>query len=608
MLTIRLERTPMPPLASRPIAVVCVLAMLVTPANASAQAAASVPKQQDQSSPPSSKPQPDQQQLAQDVQQKTQDIQNDIRTRCGYDPKERDPKKIKKTNTCIEKLIRIHRQSVRLEESLQNTAQAEAVTEKRGELVQTEANNNHLMQFSEISEVPASPPPQTTPGAGPPQPFAGGSLSGTLSTCGSGSGFNSALIRVHRVVMPPQIASDDFGYRLGRRFVVYQVTVENGSKDMQFMLQDVTVDFSHVFGQNPGMYSYNASGQDLSLLRGVPEKGEDLDPRNLLLHVLQGIGSVAGAVSGLTSVSAVMGPSVAVFNGSFLQGYTTIAPDHTSTQLNRLSDSAFIANTIVDKQRAKTIAMFIPADEVLSRDEQNDFRNDPHAFVGFEDLPGILTRADVCVDGTFIQPVNLAAPTLTSAVLPNSPPPAGNLDTTIQVTGTNIVSADTMVTIGTGNTATNTLLTTTDGRTGTAQVHLPSDYNTGSTSAMLQSKTNPSLTSSSVKITIAAANAPVMQPNAPTLTSAVLAQGATAGSNSKITIIGTNLSSTDTIVLLGTGANATNAQITTSDGKNGTAQIKVPTDYVAGTTTAALQSKSNTSLTSSAVKVTVASQ
>lgn len=600
----------MRPPASRLVSVVCVFAILIAPGSASVQAAASASQQQAQAPPQQSKSQADQQRLAEEVQQKSHDIQNDIRTRCGYDPNERNPKKIKKTNACTDKLIRVHQQSVRLEESLRNTAQAEALTQKRSELVQKQANATLLMQLAEIAGTPGGAPAPTPPppGAGSPQPFAGGSLTGTPSTCGAGSGFNTALIRVHRVVLTPQVASDDFGYRLGRRFVVYQVTIENGSKDMQFMLQDVTVDFSRQFNQTPGTYSYNASSQDLTLLRGVPEKGEDLDRRNLLLHVLQGIGSVAAGVSGLTSFSDVMGSSVAVFNGPFLQGYTTVAPDHTGTQLNRLSDSAFVANTIVDKQRAKTIAMFIPADEVLSHDQQKDFRNDPYAFIGLADQPGMLTQADVCVDGTFIQPVNLAAPTLTSAVLSSDPAPASNLDTTIKVTGTNLVSADTMVIIGTGNTATNALLTTTDGQSSTAQVHLPSDYATGTTTAMLQSKTNPSLTSSAVKITVATANASATQPNAPTLTSAVLAHGATAGTNSTITITGTNLSSTDTLVILGTGANATNALITTSDGTNGTAQISVPSDFVADTTTAVLQSKSNSSLTSNAVKVTVASQ
>ena len=387
-----------------------------------------------------------------------------------------------------------------MNESLRNTAQAEAMMEERRRLAPQQLPDSIAQQLQQPNETPNN---LTVTGSGSAQAFVGGSLLGTPTTCGAGSGFNNpALIRVHRVILTSQVASDDFGFRLGRRYIVYQVTVENGSKDYQFMLQDVSVDFSRQYNQPSGTYSYNASGQDLTLLRGVPEKGADLDPRNLTLHVLHGIGSVAGAVSGLTDFADVMGPSVAIFNGSFLQAFTTIAPDHTGTQLNRLSDSAFAANTVIDKQRAKTIAMFIPIDEVLSHREQKDFHSDPNAFLGFGDQTGILNAADVCVDGTFIQVVTMA-PTLSTAVLSKAPAPAPNVDTVLTVTGNNFVAGDTEVVLGTGATSTNALVVSIDGKTGTAQVHLPSDYVGGTTTAMLRSKATSSLTSGAIKISIA---------------------------------------------------------------------------------------------------------
>jgi hypothetical protein len=215
--------------------------------------------------------------------------------------------------------------------------------------------------------------------------------------------------------MAPKNASDDFGHRLGRRFIIYQVTISNDNKDFQFLLHDVTVDLSTLFGFEPGSYLYSGSTQELTLLRGIPEKGQDLDPRNLTLHILQGIGSVAGGVSGLTPFSDVMGSSVAVFNGPFLQSFIGIAPDHTGTQLNRLSDSAYIVNTVIEKQRAKTIAIFIPEATMLTKAQQNEYWEDPNFFL--QTFP--LDQADVCVDGAFI--TTIAPPTLTSAVLtPNT--------------------------------------------------------------------------------------------------------------------------------------------------------------------------------------------
>jgi hypothetical protein len=465
-------------------------------------AAYSLLAQSNSASPQAVQSDTERQQLATDIQNKTDTVTRSIQEYCKYDPNETNPKKIRKTNACINKLIRIHQQRVDLSNSLRTTARVEAVTEEHNKLSQP-IPAGALKTLQQNAEGFGSSAPGPT-GNGPAQAFVGGSLTGTPTTCGTGNGIdNSALIRVHRLVMTPQTASDDFGYRLGRRYVVYQVTVENGSKDFQFMLQDVSIDFSHRFNAPAGTYSYSASGQDLTLLRGVPEKGQDLDPRNSILHVLQGIGSVAGAVSGLTAFADVMGPSVAIFNGAFLQGYSTIAPDHTGTQLNRLSDSAFLTNTVIDKQRAKTIAMFIPADEILSKDAQSGFRSDPNSYIGFGAQTGILNDADVCVDGTFIQAVTVAAPILNTAVLAKTPPPAPNLDTVITVTGSNLVAGDTMVTLS-GAQPASALVVTTDGKTGTAQVHLPSDYADGTTTATLQSKANPSLTSGAgLKVTIA---------------------------------------------------------------------------------------------------------
>src|ERR1019366_5530538 len=140
----------------------------------------------------------------------------------------------------------------------------------------------------------AAPPPP--PGAPPPAGVsqsaqAGVSVSTTPSACSKeGGATNNPLIRVHRVLMAPKNASDDFGYRLGRRYLTYQVTISNDNKDYQYLIHDVSLDLSPLFNAPSGTYLYAASSQDLTLLRGIPEKGQDLDPRNLTLHILQGIG------------------------------------------------------------------------------------------------------------------------------------------------------------------------------------------------------------------------------------------------------------------------------------------------------------------------------
>jgi hypothetical protein len=263
-----------------------------------------------------------------------------------------------------------------------------------------------------------------------------GSSWGTPDACATGTAGALAakgILFVHRSLVSPQQATDDFGYRLGRRFLVYQVSVTNAATDFQYSVSDIVVDLKPIFERlvpkppllmdDAGLSmptAYEASSQDLSMLRGVPEKGQDYDPRNMTLHILQGIGSVGAAVSGLTPFANVMGPAMANFNGAFLQALTGIAPDHSATQLNRLSDKAFTSNTLIGKAQTKTFAIFIPEQFVMSKANQKTYWKDPRTLLNT--LP--FDQLNVCVDGILlVQAATTPDPTFSnteSLVAPNS--------------------------------------------------------------------------------------------------------------------------------------------------------------------------------------------
>jgi hypothetical protein len=227
---------------------------------------------------------------------------------------------------------------------------------------------------------------------------------------------NPALVGVRRELLVPKEASDIYGRRLGKRYIVYQVRISDYSKDFQYIVHDISLNLGPILwqhnkalkeacvGKDPDKYKWCsyldilASSRDLDVLRGVPEKGQDLDPRNLTLHILTGIGAVAGGVNGLTPFSDVMGSAVAVFNGAFLQAFVGIAPDHTGTQLNRLSDQAFASNTVVDKLHTKVFAIFIPQALVFQNDEQKSFWKEPRTLLDTVQLD----RVNVCVDGSLV--------------------------------------------------------------------------------------------------------------------------------------------------------------------------------------------------------------
>jgi hypothetical protein len=510
-----------------------------------------------------------------------QAAKNQILTDCHYSETETNPKKMRTQLDCVQRRVAALKRKILIERSLQATvdrAYGVSITP-----VPVPARPQPPARNPPPTPNPALPAPGTVTEGHP--SYEGQSASNTPSTCGKGGGANNPLIRVHRMLMAPKNASDDFGHRLGRRFIVYQVTISNDNKDFQFLLHDVTVDLSTLFGlDEPGSYLYSASSQELTLLRGIPEKGQDLDPRNLTLHILQGIGSVGGGVSGLTPVSAVMGSAVAAFNGPFIQSFVGIAPDHTATQLNRLSDSAYIVNTVIEKQRAKTIAIFIPEATILSKTAQNEYWKDPQQFLATFNLD----QADVCVDGAFI--TTLAPPTLISATLTSKPPGLkldAGIDASLTVSGSNLVAGDTEV-VGLGPTVS---LTNANGTSGSVDdIKLPSNYTPG-VSIHLTSAANPSLTSATIPTTVAA----------PTLTTAVLTPTTTGvplanGVQVTVGLVGTNLTKDDTQVVLGTNPGV---PLTTATGTTGSVVLTLQ-NYSPGMTAQAI-SIANPNLKSAAV-------
>ena len=155
-----------------------------------------------------------------------------------------------------------------------------------------------------------------------------------------------------------------------------------------------------------------------------------------------------------------------------------------------------------------------------------------------------------------------------------------------------------------------------DGKTGTAKVHLPTDFDPAKTTFTLQSKSNPTLNSGAgvtmqaPRPVATAVDKPVALPagiETPVLTAAKLEKSPTpgAGKDANLDVTGTNLVDGDTLVLIGAGP-ATAAVKVDAGGKTGKAAVHLPLDYVLGTTTATLQSKSTPALKSAAVKLQVA--
>lgn len=247
-------------------------------------------------------------------------------------------------------------------------------------------------------------------------------------------------ISVYVSVMDPPTVADVFGKRIAERFVAIQVTVANKNEDFQFLIHDVSLDLAKVFPENSSYlprkvsplererclnqsqmtaaekercreiariqeYKYELSSAELSLLRGVAEKGQGQNRRNKLLRMFEGIGTIAAGLIGVASFGPSYAESVAVFNGPVISAYRNAFPDYTINQMNRLSDSAYQSNTLVPKEQAKVLVAFIPQGIFLSKEQQKLFWSDPTRLFtdpALGDKRVDFRRTEAIVRGSFI--------------------------------------------------------------------------------------------------------------------------------------------------------------------------------------------------------------
>jgi hypothetical protein len=216
--------------------------------------------------------------------------------------------------------------------------------------------------------------------------------------------------------MDPKIVSDVFGKRIAKRYIAIQITIANKNKDFQYLIHDVSLDLTAIY-KDPASRprgGYEPSSEDKTLVRGVAEKGQMYDTRNLVIRILEGVGTIAGGITGIATFGSSYAPTVAAFNGPFLDAIKSTFPDKTLNQVNRLNDSAYVSNTVVPKQSAKVMVAFLPQAILLDSSDRAAFWKDPVDLFKKIDLRAIVANAD----GSFIQEVPEAAqPSITTIVI-----------------------------------------------------------------------------------------------------------------------------------------------------------------------------------------------
>jgi hypothetical protein len=153
-----------------------------------------------------------------------------------------------------------------------------------------------------------------------------------------------------------------FGQKVADEYLGVQITVRNLNPDKEFLLHDaeLSVD-TDLSSANPRHGRY-FSGIDKQNVRAYMLAARDYDRRTLIVHIVEGIGTV------LSSVSPIYGGATSdaahVLTGAFEPALSTVWTDHHTDQLNLLNDVGFSASrndrTFVPKSGSTQFVIFIP--------------------------------------------------------------------------------------------------------------------------------------------------------------------------------------------------------------------------------------------------------
>lgn len=283
--------------------------------------------------------------------------------------------------------------------------------------------------------------------------------------------------RVYKGLIPPQVMDYMFGHALSKEYLAIQVTVVNESTDFDLLIRDISVHelqredcidrniaqkpststaptkektkelqriveeaIRSAMKDIPNLRSENmekvitstteetagiievdgkcqSSSHELTNLRGAAERGMSQDPRNIYIRSLQAIGMVGGGLVGAAGLGPVLPRAVAAFTGSFIPANEKLFPDYTIAQLNRLNDSAYAANTLVAKNRAKVVTIFVPLSSLLNKEDFKPFRADPFKYFQGDSIHKGLNLLGIRVDYTHVVALDEVKPIVTSMIL-----------------------------------------------------------------------------------------------------------------------------------------------------------------------------------------------
>jgi hypothetical protein len=199
-------------------------------------------------------------------------------------------------------------------------------------------------------------------------------------------------------------ATQLFGGWIAEHFLVVQVTIGNQSREQQFVLQDIFLDYSNwklsgIYGtpdaisledsrQLPSFQSGTKRGQISSI--GALEMQEALkqnsvfSKRNFFVNGLVLIGTTAGGFTFLGPPGFTQG--VAVYGSSFIPALQKFWPDRRIDQQSNVLKYGFQDKMVIAKEDPGKTYAFFPIERMLTRGLTQVYRSDPALFLNVSEL------------------------------------------------------------------------------------------------------------------------------------------------------------------------------------------------------------------------------
>jgi hypothetical protein len=267
-------------------------------------------------------------------------------------------------------------------------------------------------------------------------------------------------------LMDPHEVSDILGKRIANTYLVVEVKVRNLSGDYEYLLHDIRLGYKGVA----------VTSRDKKLVRGVAEKGQLLDGRNVFIRFVESAGSLGGSLSTFSFATVALKNALNVFQGPFTSAVKGFLPDFTVNQMTRLDDNGFTVQTmVVPKRSSVSVVTFLSREIFLNHQERKETRLSVmhrRSRSEGETLLHIQKKLVVEIAGAHVAEVNTGQPTATKIAPATAKVGAASL--TVELLGQNLDRATSIRIVGESGNSTSGPLSLIDSDTAWAKATIAS--------------------------------------------------------------------------------------------------------------------------------------